>query len=484
MDGKHVIQLQLPCALEKVCQDRFDICNSTEDEVPFWELFTHLISAPVTTINNLIDILETIAFSLRGTAGTDYQMLCETFSQYWDQQTTDYFVDIWPVLRSLALELPILFVSKRLDCMTQANNRIVLSRRQVACLVVHQFLCTLPIPQWMTDGSPDFHIWYSSATPHPEAVRAYLFSLFTYFQRLARPWEASPLRQDVDGWPIVLHLQSVELESLKPDPTQAARRLVPLELIDISQLSSQLDEEKLMGLPNGASVIFANKDVGFGRTASQEEMIVGCSPELCVVVLFQPTLRDEEILFVEGAQAMISMNGHGRDAQLHHYLELDYDFTNWRQSHWRKRTVLFMDALEFDNYDSTALVQDVIPGNVNRELRKAYTAFSSLVADPADGSRPVVTGLWGCGSFGGDAEVKTLIQWAAASMANVRLLFVYPKSDTGMFGKEMEVLLNKTLKSHVTVDHVLNFLHSLQPQDLAAKAALLCFQSSLAENSK
>ena len=484
MDGMHVVQYQLPCALGKVCQDRFDICNSTEDEVPFWELFTHLILAPVNTIDSLIDVLETIAISLCGTAGSDYKILRETLSQYWDQQTMDFFVDIWPVLRRLALELPILFVSQRLDCLTLENNRIVLSRCQVACLVVHQFLCTLPIPQWMTDGSPDFHIWYSSATPHPQAVRAYLFSLFHYFQLLAQCSEASPLKQDLDGWPIVLHLQSGGTGCLKPETTQTARRLVPLEIVDIAQLSSQQDEGRLMGLPNGASVIFANKDVGFGQTASQEEMIIGCSPELCIVVLFQPTLRDEEVLFVEGAQAMISMKGHGRDAQFHRYLEQNYDLTNWRQSLWRKRTVLFMDALEFDDYDSTALVPDVIPGNVDRELKKAYTAFSSLVADPAEGLRPVVTGLWGCGSFGGNAEIKTLIQWAAASMANVRLLFAYPRSETGIFAKNLEGLLNRTLESHVTVDQVLNPLRSLQPYDMDAKAAFLFLQSRLVEDSR
>ena len=51
-----------------------------------------------------------------------------------------------------------------------------------------------------------------------------------------------------------------------------------------------------------------------------------------------------------------------------------------------------MDALEIDNYNGAALVPDVIPGNVDRELRKAYTAFSCLAADPAGGPRPVVTG--------------------------------------------------------------------------------------------
>lgn len=115
----HRVRLQLPYDLELTCQDRFDICESFEDEVRFWKLFEKIINTPITTIDGLIDILETIAISLRGTAGTDYQFLRESFSQYWDHQETEFFVGVWPVLRDLALELPILFLSARLNCLTQ-----------------------------------------------------------------------------------------------------------------------------------------------------------------------------------------------------------------------------------------------------------------------------------------------------------------------------------------------------------------------------
>lgn len=31
----------------------------------------------------------------------------------------------------------------------------------------------------------------------------------------------------------------------------------------------------------------------------------------------------------------------------------------------------------------------------------------------------IATGNWGCGAFGGDPEVKTIIQWLAASQVNI-----------------------------------------------------------------
>ena len=57
-----------------------------------------------------------------------------------------------------------------------------------------------------------------------------------------------------------------------------------------------------------------------------------------------------------------------------------------------------------------------------RELNKALSGFS-----PHAGLEPfecVSTGNWGCGVFGGDVQLKSLIQWAAACAAGVKLRYV------------------------------------------------------------
>ena len=468
-------QLQLPCEPKLLCQDRFDVCETNEDEVPFWKLFEAIVEIPISTIDGLINFLETIAISIHGTAGTDYGILREAFTEYWDNQSPNFFTRIWPIIKDLALELPSLFEANALDYLTQKNPRIVFSRRQVACLVVHQFFCTLHKPPWMTDGSPDFHIWYGSSTPHPKAVKAYLFALFRYFQLLADDSDVSPLRHDVADWPIVLALQRLTTVAWNRAMEQANSKVAPLEVIHIANASTVIKNDRHMGLPNGTAVIFANKDVGFGRTASQEEMIVGCSPEICIAVLFQPTMADEEVLVVEGAQALISISGFARDAQFHSYLKPDYDRVTWRQSKWRKRTVLFMDALELDSYDSSSLVPDVLPGNVDRELRKAYTAFSYLSRNN-ELMESAVTGFWGCRSFGGNKEIKTLIQWTAASMANIRLLFLCHGDDTLAFADNLRYLVQFSRNRRCGVDQVFGFLQSLQPRSEAARDAFSFFE--------
>lgn len=95
-----------------------------------------------------------------------------------------------------------------------------------------------------------------------------------------------------------------------------------------------------------------------------------------------------------------------------------------------------MDALELDNFDGGEMTPDVLPGNVDRELRKTYTAFSYLTAC---GHYSI---LWGCGSFGGDKKIKTLIQWVAASMAKATLLFVCPGVEHKGFLRDLRELID------------------------------------------
>ena len=48
-----------------------------------------------------------------------------------------------------------------------------------------------------------------------------------------------------------------------------------------------------------------------------------------------------------------------------------------------------------------------------RELTKAWAGF-----DVPDAPTDLATGNWGCGVFGGDAELKSILQWLACSRAS------------------------------------------------------------------
>lgn len=49
-------------------------------------------------------------------------------------------------------------------------------------------------------------------------------------------------------------------------------------------------------------------------------------------------------------------------------------------------------------------------GDVHRELNKARAGFRR-----DERQRPIASGNWGCGAFGGDPALKAVIQWLAAS---------------------------------------------------------------------
>jgi len=170
--------------------------------------------------------------------------------------------------------------------------------------------------------------------------------------------------------------------------------------------------------PNSAVVISANKLVGFGKSATQEEIYVGVTPESCPAVLFTPTLTDDTVLVISGARSTLHVMGQRRNISWTRLPIPDgqKSYSEWA-SGWKGGTMLFMDALELDMaIDTSGDLADLKPHNLERDLRKAFVGFSSL------SFRTILTGPWGCGAFGGDPAVKATILWMAASLAGVPTL--------------------------------------------------------------
>jgi poly(ADP-ribose) glycohydrolase len=355
------------------------------------------------------------------------------------------------------------------------------SRRQVACLVVHQFLCSLPAQPWETDGSVDFHIWFSSEVACPKTVEAYLCALFSYFERFVdgsgegEGSESALLGWGREEWPVVFTLRSVGDCEVRKLGGLYERKFLPLKVMRFPEAST---DPSVLGVPSGACVISANKNVGFGSSGTQEETNVGSSPEACPVVLVTPTLKDTEVLIVQGAEAMISMKGYGRGARLNKVLRPDYDRHSMTRSVWLRRTMLFMDALELDVFERADLMPDLLPGHVEREIRKAYTAFSSEPFETEQQTK-IFTGLWGCGAFGGDWQIKTIIQWCAAAMSGVSLHFVCAGDQQGVFAKTLEAFAQLGLERGWIVGDVVGVLLALNPNSRAARNAFAHIMSVL-----
>ncbi|KAJ2971352.1 hypothetical protein NUW58_g9441 [Xylaria curta] len=406
MTNSDAARYLLPCSASFRCLDRFSIIDDPgelEDvngEVPFWNILTLLLKSPVETPTQLAELLDTIAVTFRDRSGPagDYQLLKSFISD----SHPEFFNPLWPLIVQLALELPQHFPHGSLQVLGSegSSSTLKLSRRQAACLVVHQFLCTLRPSAWRRDFF-DFSIWYSSGQRHEQACRIYLACLFTYLESFLSISEES-----LDD-----RFITYTLLTARSDYAALGSSPVPISPIDITVVDSYQTCPVQLGLPSGAAVVSANRYIGFGQSATQEEVHVGSSPEACPAVLVTPPLEKNQVLVVKGAEAVLNIVGERRNIKAAaHEVEVSLD--------WRQRTMLFMDALELDAEGNEVGLPDLVPENLTREVNKAAIAFSSGVYDV------IISPLWGCGAFGGDPFVKVVLLWCAASVTQTPLKII------------------------------------------------------------
>ena len=363
--------------------DPLSICEEDAHlaEVPKWKLISNLLlrsPQPWGSVSVLIDVITSLqpAFSdlttLRAALNTG------------GRTEEEFLRHTIPSIVSLALRMPSLFPTGEIPVLEPGiAGIVVLSREQVACLLAHMFLCTLQPAPWNLHWA-NFHIWYESSS-HP--VLAYLQSLLVYFEQL-----------DSSGCPPF------------PEESVSFHRRVLLEAPDWANSQSKLAQitssHSLDPLSN-IEVAFANKDVGFGVSGTQEEAKLAQSPESCVVMLLAPTLSDNEALIIQGVRKIAKFVGVGRDIQCTGVWPL--------QGPWRDRVIIAMDAVELDVWEGEeeeCPIRELNPSVVRRELAKAYCGFYAANELCSNTSCPlkVSTGHWGCGAFGGNKEAKALIQ--------------------------------------------------------------------------
>uniref|UniRef100_A0A0A9DSW8 PARG catalytic Macro domain-containing protein n=1 Tax=Arundo donax TaxID=35708 RepID=A0A0A9DSW8_ARUDO len=151
------------------------------------------------------------------------------------------------------------------------------------------------------------------------------------------------------------------------------------------------------------------------------------NPELIVGMLFMASMEDNEAIEIVGAERFSQYMGYGSSFRF----VGDYLDSKPFDSMGRRRTrIVAIDAL-----DCPTMLQYEFSGLV-REVNKAFCGFSDqskhqlyvkLFQDSStrdncpsvssDEYVGVSTGNWGCGAFGGNTEIKSMIQWIAASQA-------------------------------------------------------------------
>ena len=376
------LSYQLPSHHDSYTEDRFSVCEQYSDQpqVPHWLFIETLLLKPMEQLEDLLDIISNCQYDL------EFPTLKSVFP-------TDNPKKIISSIIKAALRMPELFPTGFLEIhiISMKRKLISLTREQIACLLAHMFLCTLKTPSWNKHWCT-FGIWYASTS---QPAEAYLKCLLAYFSEL-----------DLHGKP-PNPLEEVKFIRCVLQTHPSWNTSTSYFTDDILSLSHNVYPEPGCNV----EVSFANKDVGYGVSGTQEEVKMGMSPEACVVMLISPTLQDNEVLLIQGVRQIGLHEGIGR--------HLKFVGVQTKESRdWNLRSIIAMDAMEIDSLDEDSVIELKEPVLL-RELNKAYCGFISVGKERV----LIATGHWGCGAFGGNKFVKSLIQLMAACEANKCLVF-------------------------------------------------------------
>lgn len=174
-------------------------------------------------------------------------------------------------------------------------------------------------------------------------------------------------------------------------------------------------------------------------------------------------MTELESILIVGAQQFSTYKGYGGSFTY----TGPYEDTNPVDNRQRRSvSIVAIDAIPFgySGADGQFKKQGIL-----RELNKAYSGFTNKVTgdDDTDAKTrtPVATGNWGCGAFGGNKSLKTLIQWMAASRAGRKVKYSTFK-DTKLCDRQTRLAEN-LLGKNVTVGDLYRILLSYnQTEDL------------------
>jgi poly(ADP-ribose) glycohydrolase len=201
-------------------------------------------------------------------------------------------------------------------------------------------------------------------------------------------------------------------------------------------------------------VDFANRILGGAAIAYgcvQEEIMFCVCPELIASRLFCPAMQADEAILIIGAEQFSTPRGYAASLE---YGGPYTDTTPLLEDGTLASHVVAIDALDFRRGDPR---RQYSPELILRELGKAWAGFSE-----PEGPVQIATGNWGCGVFGGDAELKSVLQWMAASRAG-KVMHYFPWDSTAINSGLPEVAALLVERS-ASVGALAEFLlHDLQP---------------------
>ncbi|XP_057315737.1 poly(ADP-ribose) glycohydrolase-like [Hydractinia symbiolongicarpus] len=321
-----------------------------------------------------------------------------------EDQREDLFGTLLPNMVQLALQLPSVVTTSPRLLRQGVSQSITFSQKQVACLLANAFFCTYPRRNSLKNSEysayPDinFSKIFRGLKDVVNTVKTEkLKTVLNYFRRVLKEMPTGT----------VTYSRNVLSESKTPLWEKRTD-----EFCDLFVSSTGTIEDNGEGM---LQVDFANRMIGggvVGEGCVQEEIRFLICPELILARLFTEKLEPNESLVITGVERFSRYSGY---AQTFKYQGTYHDFT--QRDRWGRlyTQVVAIDAHVFHNY--TDQFKSV---SLKRELEKAYCGFlDTSTSQPS----AIATGNWGCGAFGGDVHLKSLIQLMAAAVAKRDLVY-------------------------------------------------------------
>jgi poly(ADP-ribose) glycohydrolase len=381
-DDDHV---KLPCSKHNV------FYSKNNRPLSKWYTIQTVLEQPISNTRDFEEAILTINSTWRN---TNFNAFHDFFACHVSNEDYKKFFEvILPRMQKLALKLPSI-CSQAIPLLCKGEEKsVTLTSEQIACLLVHAFLCTYPRRNAIQDPDDEYFSYpsinfttlfksrYQSDLNCPPLIAEKLKCLiFAYFDRVTS--------DDFD---------------LKYNIVTFERRVIDMERESVVKMW-QSSEHKLINMniksygsieddaPCTSQVDFANKMIGggvLGRGCVQEEIRFLINSECIISRLFCEELDDNECLLIRGSVRYALYTGYGDTFQYRGPFNQEQDS--------QQEEIVVIDALNFRDPRSSLVVEDQYKVScILRELQKAYCGFSR----PYFIDKPIATGNWGCGVFG------------------------------------------------------------------------------------
>jgi len=324
-----------------------------------------------------------------------------------DSEKSVFYDAILPKMIQMALSLPEQ-LSQSLPLFKHGTSqKISLSQAQICSILANAFFCTFPNrnvrakrSEFANYPSINFNGIFGESWSGPSTQYEKLKCLINYFRRRI---------DGVAGHSLVTYSRRCLGQAKMPHWKKSNKEFKKLRVDVNGTIEDPINQGML-------EIDFANAFVGggvIGGGCVQEEIRFLICPELIVSRLFTERLQDNEVLVIQGFERYSDYTGYASNFKFsgdHKYHPLD------NMQGRIPSTLVAMDALKF-----RSRADQFQRNNIDRELNKAFVGFFN--EDEGDEPSCIATGNWGCGAFGGDPQLKSLIQLMAAAENGRDLLY-------------------------------------------------------------